>query len=88
MHVLPFTVFPTVSPSPPPRLLTNAAAHTNTSPVPIGITFNEAVTGLVAAGFTVTGGTVGNVAGSGEANQSIHIRHTWTNVLRRMQSEL
>ena len=40
-------------------------AHTNVSPIPVGITFDEDVTGLEAADFTVTGGVVDNVAGSG-----------------------
>src|SRR5207247_793056 len=35
------------------------------SPINFVVTFNEAVTGVSASGFTVTGGTVGTVTGSG-----------------------
>jgi hypothetical protein len=46
---------------------TTASNSTNTSPIPVTITFSEAVTGFVAGDITVTNGTASNFAGSGMA---------------------
>ena len=53
------TVAPTVT------LSSTAANPTNTSLVPVAITFSESVTGFEAADITVTNGTKGTLSGSG-----------------------
>ncbi|MFD2571935.1 putative Ig domain-containing protein [Spirosoma soli] len=52
-------VQPTVS------LTSSASNPTSTSPIPVTITFSQSVTGLVVGEVSVTGGTAGNLAGSG-----------------------
>jgi Phosphoesterase family/Bacterial Ig-like domain/Secretion system C-terminal sorting domain len=48
-------------------ITSTAAEPTNVSPIPITITFNEAVTGFDAGDLDVSNGAVGNFAGSGTA---------------------
>jgi hypothetical protein len=43
----------------------SAPSDTNSSPIPVTITFSEAVTGFVVGDITVTNGSAGNFAGSG-----------------------
>ncbi|MDO7845075.1 Ig-like domain repeat protein [Hymenobacter sp. M29] len=52
-------VVPTVA------LSSTATSPTNTSPIPLTITFSEPVTGLTLAALTVTNGTASNLGGSG-----------------------
>jgi len=59
--VQPTTVLATVAPNP-----------TNTSPIPVTVTFSESVTGFVAGDITPTNGTVSNFAGTG-ANYSFDL---------------
>jgi hypothetical protein len=42
-----------------------AANPTNTSPIPVTVTFSESVTGFIAGDITTSNGTVSNFAGSG-----------------------
>src|SRR5262249_12720359 len=51
--------------SAPTVVVTAPASPTSASPMTFSIAFNEAVTGLTSAGFTVTGGTIGALSGSG-----------------------
>jgi uncharacterized repeat protein (TIGR01451 family) len=54
--------------TPPTATLTiNAADPTHTSPIPVTVSFSEAVTGLSPADFAVTNGSVANLAGSGSS---------------------
>jgi uncharacterized repeat protein (TIGR02543 family) len=53
------SVAPTVS------ISTTALNPTNTSPIPVTITFSESVTGFVGGDITVGNGMVGNFSGSG-----------------------
>ncbi|HEX4925573.1 MAG TPA: Ig-like domain-containing protein, partial [Bdellovibrionales bacterium] len=56
----------TVDTSAPTVALTSAAPNpTNTSPIPVTITFSESVTGFTAADITVGNGTVSNFNGTG-----------------------
>jgi hypothetical protein len=47
--------------APTATLSTTSANPTNTSPIPVKVTFSEAVTGVALAGFTVNNGTAGNL---------------------------
>jgi hypothetical protein len=52
--------------TPPTVSLTSAAPEpTDTSPIPVTVTFSESVTGFVAGDVSVTNGSVANLAGSG-----------------------
>ncbi len=53
------TAIPNVS------ITSTAANPTKLSPIPVTITFSEAVTGFVASDITVVNGTVGSLSGSG-----------------------
>jgi hypothetical protein len=48
-------------------LSSGAPAVTNSSPIPFGITFSEAVTGFSASGIIVTNGVVVSLSGSGSS---------------------
>ncbi|MBL8145932.1 MAG: hypothetical protein JNL34_06065, partial [Anaerolineae bacterium] len=50
---------------PTATLTSSAPDPTNTSPIPVTVTFSEAVSGFTLGGVTVGNGTAGNFAGSG-----------------------
>ncbi|SFK28934.1 Ig-like domain-containing protein, partial [Celeribacter neptunius] len=52
---------------PSTSLASSVSGPTNTSPIPVTVSFTEAVTGFTAADLTVSGGTVSNFAGSGSS---------------------
>ena len=52
---------------PTATLASPAGAATRTSPVPITLSFSEAVTGLALTDLTVSGGTLSNLTGSGSS---------------------
>lgn len=53
--------------SPVPTLATTAGDPTNATPVPVTVTFNEPVSGLVLSDVIVGNGTAGNLAGAGHS---------------------
>ncbi len=53
------SVAPTVT------ITSTVSSPTSTSPIPVTVTFSEAVTGFVSGDLTVTGGTVSGFSGSG-----------------------
>jgi len=62
---VPAVITLTVDNAPTVAITTNASPVTNTSPIPITITFNESVTGFNTSDLTVTNATVSNFSGSG-----------------------
>lgn len=50
---------------PTPIITSSASATTNVSPIPVTITFSEAVTGFTVGDITVGNGSAGNFSGSG-----------------------
>lgn len=68
--------FSTQDTVPPTVTLTSPApAWTNTSPIPVTVTFSEAVTGLTAGGITCANGAVTGLSGFG-ANYSCYLTPT------------
>lgn len=63
------TTAPTVS------LSTSSASPTSVYPIPVSISFSEAVTGLARSDFTVNNGFVYNLAGSG-SNYTVNVMPT------------
>jgi predicted extracellular nuclease len=55
------------STSPTVSMTSTVLDPTNASPIPVTVTFSEAVTGFTASDITVTNGTVSNFSGSGAA---------------------
>ncbi|SFK28561.1 Ig-like domain-containing protein, partial [Celeribacter neptunius] len=53
--------------SPSTSLASSVSGPTNTSPIPVTVSFTEAVSGFTAADLTVSGATVSNFAGSGSS---------------------
>ncbi len=59
--------------TPPTVAMSSAAPNpTNTSPIPVTVTFNESVTGFAAGDITTSNGTVNNFSGSG-ANYTFNL---------------
>lgn len=51
----------------PTPTITPNGGKVNTSPIVFSVNFNEPVTGLVNSSFTITGGTLGSLSGSGSS---------------------
>ncbi len=66
--------FSIVSDTSPPTLQisSSAGSPTNTSPIPVTLTFNETVTGLQLTDLVVGNGSAGNLSGTG-ANYTVNI---------------
>jgi hypothetical protein len=60
----------------PVPMVTGPASPTNASPIDFTIDFSESVTGLTAAGITVTGGTKGALSGSGAGPYTLPVTPT------------